>query len=175
MSQRGLEGLLDRTGPLYSWNHSSCGRCTGQTSQHYSMGMGGRLSPIPSWGTTDSWWFLGEGGSVFFKAVAPGRSPRLQWMAPHPGIYEQYRFYISVGYLKTKSFLNEAERVGRWCWIWVALVGEAWTDQDTLCTCRIVSKNKCWKIIPVAPWLFRWANLALLLTWSEWTDSRQKC
>lgn len=136
-----------------------------KNSQHSSTGMGAAWAPsLAEELLTDSWWLLGEGGSVFFKAVAPGRSPRLKWMAPHPGIYEQYRFCISGLFKKKKSFLNEVERVGRWCWIWVALVGEEeWSDQNTMCVCRIVSENKCRVIKKLSLYHLGFSNEQILL------------
>lgn len=42
---------------------------------------------------------LGEGQSVFVKAVAPGRLAILQWMALYPGIHRKNKLNL-VGYKK---------------------------------------------------------------------------
>lgn len=62
---------------------------------------------------------------------------------PHTQEYMNSTDFVSVGYLKNKKFLKWSWKSGRWCWIWVALVGEEWTDQNTTCVRRIVSENKC--------------------------------
>jgi hypothetical protein len=44
-----------------------------------------------------SQWLLGEGESVFFKDIAPGKSTLVHLMASHPRVYRQHRLDI-MGY-----------------------------------------------------------------------------
>lgn len=48
---------------------------------------------------------------VFFKAVVPGKSSTLWWMATHPGAHEQH-WVDSMGYFKREG------AVGRETWSW---------------------------------------------------------
>ena len=45
---------------------------------------GAWMDPSPYWGAIGSGEFLGEEESFFFKYVATGKFPVLQWMGPHP-------------------------------------------------------------------------------------------
>lgn len=81
--------ILDMTETLPSWTDSSCGclhktckRSRQMTFQHKAEVTS--WAHTPNWGILHGWCLLGEGVSLFFKGLVPGRLTSLKQWSQHP-------------------------------------------------------------------------------------------
>lgn len=72
----------------------------GQSNQYSSTGGDELWRLYPHLRAIESWWFLEEEESVFFKGVAPARMITLQGMAPHRYVHGHHKLDLSFFFFK---------------------------------------------------------------------------